>query len=154
MAKRGRKPKPDHLRVLDGTKRADRHPDEVPDPGGTLPVEPPKYLGDVAAEFWSEVRPILHGMGVGTEGDQWSLEAMALMYEDAIEAYKDVQEHGRFYYHDKSETRKKNPALVEMRQALDKLRIWFNEVGLTPAARANLQAGSTKKLDEMEEFLA
>lgn len=154
MAKPGRKSKPDHLKVLEGTKRSDRHPEDVPDPGGHLPVEAPEYLQETAAEFWEEVRPILHGMGVGTEGDRWSLESMALLYEDAREAYEHVKENGRFFFHEKAGTWKKNTALVEMRQALSELRIQFNEVGLTPAARASLQTGASETVDEMEAFLS
>lgn len=57
MAARGRKPKPTHLHVIDGTLRGDRHKrDGEPEPDGR-PVKPKKLKGrkSRASEIWDEI---------------------------------------------------------------------------------------------------
>jgi hypothetical protein len=57
MAKRGPKQKPDHLHVVDGTRRKDRHgdPDENPEPPtNTEGLDPPKKLSKRKQELWDQ----------------------------------------------------------------------------------------------------
>lgn len=137
MAVRGRKPKPTHLHIVQGTHRGHRHGGTEPDPGGCLP-KAPSYLPALAKRFWSEVAPILTRMGVGTEGDRWSLESMAMLYYRARKADEVIMKDGATYLDDRGNP-KRRPEAVESLQCWKELRLMFNEAGLTPSARARLK---------------
>src|SRR5688500_17548012 len=64
----GRKPKPSHLKVLEGTARADRMPTHEPEPPEG-PVVRPEFLKYRAAELWDEYAPPLIEMGTLTQVD-------------------------------------------------------------------------------------
>lgn len=140
MATRGRKPKPKHLHIVQGTYREHRHGGGELDPGGSLP-KAPSYLPALAKRFWSDVAPILTRMGVGTEGDRWSLEAMAMLYYRARKADQVIMKEGATYIDDRGDP-KRHPAGIESLQCWKELRMMFNEVGLTPSARARLGGGA------------
>lgn len=136
MAKRGQKAKPKRLKVVDGSGRPNA---ETRGTGkrGSIPG-PPDHIPELGKEFWRDVAPALEQMGIGTDADKWGLEGMAVLYAHYREALKSVEENGVEIMHEKKGVPVKNPSLVTVQQNYDKLRIWFNEFGLTPAARASL----------------
>lgn len=140
MADRGRKKLPEGMKVIDGSGRPNAET-RGKRSEGTLP-DPPDHIPELGKAFWDDVAPVLNRMGVGTEGDKWTLESMAVLYAHYRSALRHVEEHGTELLHEKKGTWVKNPALVTVQQNLDSLRIWFNEVGLTPSARAKLGAAA------------
>src|SRR5690606_12320278 len=64
----GRKPKPTHLKIVEGTARRDRMPENEPIPPEGEIVRP-AYLKYRAVELWDEYAPLLIDMGTLTVVD-------------------------------------------------------------------------------------
>lgn len=136
MADRGKKKLPTGMAVVDGSGRPNAKT-RGKQKRASLP-EAPAHLTGHALDFYNELLPILEEMGIGAKGDKWTLESMAVVYGQARDAEDHVAEHGAMQWHKRKEAWAKNPAVVTSQQNRDKLRLWFNEVGLTPSARAKL----------------
>jgi P27 family predicted phage terminase small subunit len=48
---------------------------------------------------------------------------------------------------------RKNPALVVWKEALQQMRMWAVEFGMTPASRGRIRIRQAEQRDELEEFL-
>lgn len=128
MAKRGPKPKPTALKVLDGT-RADRINDlepVYPVPAGV--PEPPEWLESYSKSLWRRLAPLLHGQGILTEADLPAFENLCDLYH-----------RWRTYRDDLSARKEYNRLLTEF--------------GLTPSSRSRIKA-TDKPKDDLEAFLA
>jgi phage terminase small subunit len=128
MAKRGPKPKPTAIKILEGT-RADRInelepvyplPDGVP--------APPGWLHEYGVEHWRELAPLLHGQGILTQAD---LPAFANLC--------DLYSRWRRYEDDLSARKEYNRLLTEF--------------GLTPSSRSRIRTPEKPK-DALERFLS
>lgn len=120
MPKRGRKPKPKHLKVMDGTDRADRQKGEVPNPGHEL-KDVPEHLDEYGRWFWIMARESYKSMGIPS-ADYVSLEKMAVLYSRWRNA-EELAPTGGFYICAKTENPKRHPAATESIQCEKELRM-------------------------------
>ena len=123
MAKRGAKPKPRALKLLQGTERAEGIEIEIP------PVEdgtPPNWLVNPdAVEVWDRLYLLLSGLGVLTLGDVDALAQLCDLQGQIIHA--------------------RRLGAVPNSAMIQQLRTFYNEFGLTPASRGRVRAaGNTK----------
>ncbi len=125
MAKRGRKPRPHGLKLLDGTAKPGDEPDvELPEPeDGT----PPNWLDTSdALEEWDRLYALLVDTRVLTQGDLSALAHLCKLHGKVVALYR----AGEF------------PNSSQIQQ----LRTYYNEFGLTPASRARVKpAGRAEK---------
>jgi P27 family predicted phage terminase small subunit len=147
---RGRKPKPNHLKVVEGTFRADRaHPERD---AALRPVRltAPSWLSEAEVEVFDEVAAHLHHVGVSTvlDADLVSLYAGAVVrYRHAHDvlrrmAAKDAGAHG-ILVQATSGGVKRNPVLSVVRQEAAEVTRLGSELGLSPVARIRLGVGTT-----------
>jgi phage terminase small subunit len=123
----GRKPKPTHLRAVQGNpgKRALNRQEPKPPAGA---VERPAWLKTKAArEAWDELAPMLEGMGVLTRADALSLGVLCQVYSDWL-TYRTA-------------------ALAARVQSL------LSEFGLTPSSRSRLKVDPAKPADPLARFI-
>lgn len=142
---RGRKPKPERLRVLDNQVRVI---------GGSEPPKAPDWLdGEAKAEFDRIVGELSKSYLV-TPLDAISLASYCRVYAMWREADKQVKEQGLTFIADNGNIRC-NPAAKLCLSLFEALRRMASEFGFTPAARSRLDCPKpeTAEVDEFESFL-
>jgi len=152
MAKRGRRPKPTQLKILEGTHRGPvkREPSA---PVGVPPMPERLKVDQVALAKWQELSAILSGMGVLTTGDGEALATLCEVHSAEQSCLLALRAGGATIHTDLGGV-KPNPAgslyrsLVAMKASL------LSEFGLTPSSRTKLAAQVEVKKDDLEEFFA
>ena len=149
---RGRKPKPQVLKALEGNrgKRKQTRKELQPDP--TLP-KCPQHLNAVAKEQWHNYADELNRLGLLTSIDApWFGELcfnIALSYQaqekleemgPVVEIY-DEDEKGYLYI---KEIRR-NPWIMVEKQASERILRIMSEAGMTPVSRSRASSGKKKR---------
>lgn len=157
MATRGRKPKPQSLKILSGTDRKRAMPSpEVATAfavAAGVPPKPDMVANDpIASEEWDRVARILHERGTLTTGDLGIMCAYTCMFSILCRAgaasadHIEVESYG-------GKSRKLNPAIKLASEAGRTLVSIAAELGLTPASRARVQGVAPANRDEFQAFL-
>lgn len=147
MAKRGRKAKSTVMHELENTKDTTLHSGVEPDPGGTI-GPPPSDLPDEAKEFWDRARNYLNQMGIGKECDEFGLYAASMYWWRLKQANRSLVSDGFEQISETSGLSSRTAAATEATQVAEKLRLWYNEVGFVPSARASLRIPEDPNQDE------
>lgn len=135
---RGRKPKPTYLKLVKGERRPSRlNVHEPTAPPAT--AEPPDGLTGHALAKWSELAPQLIEAGVLTELDRDCLLAYCLAFSTVIEAQRVLDRSGVVIkgYRNSPVT---NPYLRARNQALEMMRRFAEQLGLSPSSRGRIRA--------------
>lgn len=152
MAKRGRKPKPTELKILDGT-RADRVNRNAPEPIRE-PLECPDHLDDAARAEWDRLLPQLERMGVVSQTDSAVLALYCVTFSRWIEARTELLRLGLVIETDLGGC-KANPAAGIVAKCEDQMAKLLAELGCTPSSRGRLdRLKADAPPDEFEELLA
>lgn len=129
------RPKPEEIKKLEGTSRADRRRNSPkPAPAKTTP---PDGLDDDALAFWNEVAPQLSHLNVLTKNDLLALRAAAKCYSRWIRAENACSTNGLVFQVNGGPRRR--PETTIAAEALRELRLWLIEFGMTPAARTRVE---------------
>jgi len=117
---RGRKPKPLHLRSVEGSFRQDRHNANPPKP---KPIEPerPTWLRGQGRKKWDELIAILRDMGILTQADG-----------DILAQYCELW---RLFCDHRAKVKLKPAQKIEIGRRLQSLG---SELGLSPTARQRI----------------
>ncbi|MEM8668736.1 MAG: P27 family phage terminase small subunit [Planctomycetota bacterium] len=127
MTKRGRPPKPDAIKIAEGTYRSDRHGDQDAKPKAEgVPVRPEMAMPE-AKEFWDQYVPMLVEMGVAKRADTPRLQALAeswALLRRATKAVNDdpIDKYARIAYGEYSR----------------QFTTLANEFGMNPIARSRI----------------
>ena len=142
---RGRKPKPERLKVLDGQVRF---------VGSTEPPQAPDWLEGEAREEWDRVVAELSKTCLVSPLDALSLASYCRVYAMWREADRQVKEHGITFISDNGNIRC-NPAAKLCLSLFEALRRMGAEFGFTPSARSriSLSPPKTEEVDEFDNFL-
>lgn len=143
----GRKRKPTHLHLVDGTHRKDRHGD----PASEVQAEPakgleaPGYIDENARRVWAELIPQLEGLGVLARVDRHTVACFCIAVSTVEAAERKIDELGitveTFNEAGQLTGIKKNPAVTVRDAALREVRAYAAEFGLSAASRARLTVG-------------
>lgn len=151
MAKRGRKPKPDTVKILEGT-RADRIGPPVPKPPQRA-LECPGHLEDDERIKWFEVIEDLEQAGILEHTDTDLVALYCVVWVRWVNARRECQES--VLVSTALGGVKANPAVSIATQAEAKIQSLQEQLGLTPESRIRLgKLNPTPPTDEMDEFLA
>lgn len=143
---RGRKRKPDHLKVVSGTDQRCRMNDAAPVADMTLP-EPPEHLSMRGAELFRQLVRIVAGMGIASASDVHALTILAQRLEEIEVCTVVIEDSGRFFvssveYDDDgrivSQQIKGHPAVAQRSEAMRHAQSLLSEFGLSPAARSKV----------------
>lgn len=167
----GRKPKPDEIKVLTGTFRADRTNPDKPKLALEIPM-PPDWLSERAKEAYSELAGVLHNMKVITSSDRTALSLLCESYATYRECYEFIKVHGRTYRTGTPVAKKDiegdiigydlaegtimyraYPEVAIMNEAWKQCRSLLAEFGLTPSSRNKVSAIGEKEEDPFTAFL-
>lgn len=148
MTRRGRPPKPSHLKLVTGNpgKRPIQE-DWVKPKARVKPLAPPEHLDALAAKEWKRLAGQLTTLGTLTDIDRaafsaycqaWSIYVHA---QEAIDdlARKDDSGMGAMLITTKSGNTIQNPLLGIRNQAMKNMVRYAAEFGFTPASRVRVQ---------------
>ncbi len=151
MGIRGRRPQPVELRILRGNPSKRRLPkhDLKPTTGTSCPAS----LSPGARREWKRIAPVLTKIGILTELDRASLSCYCEAVNDLEWCAKTIAREGRVIRAG-NKTRIPHPAVQIKRQAMQKIREFSAEFGMTPSSRTRIHEipGSPKSSDEDDYF--
>lgn len=134
----GRKPLPTRLKVIRGTAQPCRVNKAEPKPPADR-VKMPPGLSKAAKAQWRRVAGDLRGAGILTNLDIHALGAYCETYAQWREAADKVNQLGSVIKDNKSEV-KRNPYLFVEHRALDQLKSFWSDFGMTPSSRSRIHA--------------
>lgn len=148
----GRKPKPTALKILAGNPGKRPLNRNEPHPTGTPTC--PKHLDKAAKIEWRRISRELTSLGLLTNVDRTALAAYCAAYSRWANAEEQLQKFGHVIKSPKSGLPIPNPYLSVSNRALDHMRKFGTEFGLTPASRCKLSISSPAKTeDPFETFM-
>jgi len=151
----GRKRKPTQLKKLEGNPGKRPLNDKEPQPDPSMP-KMPSWLDREAREEWERVCPELHAMGLLTKIDRTALVGYCMAYSRWIRAERELQKGFTYKYVDTSFQPKQTnkPEVIIARDALNQVRAFCTEFGLTPSSRGRMIVSSAdKEKDPLDEML-
>lgn len=152
----GRKPKPTHLKIVQGTDRKDRtnknEPEYPKDGFSTLFV-----LSEREREWLKHIEKIAQGMGISSH---YFSEIAALIAQRCAEIEylrALIKEQGSVYMSvttQREEEPKSHPAVAQRNAAMRHLHSLLAEFGLTPSAITRISVGNKEDVDPFKELFA
>jgi len=150
---RGRKPKPTVFKIREGNpgKRAINDaeplaPDDTP--------SCPDFLDEVAQEEWYRISEILSEMGLLSTADRAALAAYCTVYSRWVHAEEQVKKFGTIVKSPEKGFPMKSPYLTVADQAMETMRKFLVEFGLTPSSRSRIRvSGKSVAEDEFDTFV-
>ena len=145
VGKRGPAPKPTKLKLLEGNPS--RRPLNASEPEPELldgAPEPPEMLLPEAAAEWRRVAPELCRIGLLSVLDLVPLAAYCQSYAHWLEAERWIAENGTTVVLRDKDGRVKYiqqvPQMAIAKTALDKIRVFAAQFGMTPSSRSEVSA--------------
>ncbi|WP_129138800.1 phage terminase small subunit P27 family [Modicisalibacter coralii] len=142
---RGRKPKPSHLKAVQGNagKRAINH--DEPQADSLLEVPPPpEWLDPIGIQMWERVAPWLVSSKILTASDIPNLEAYCAAYARWRKAEENIAVNGLVVDSPMGGV-VKNPACTVANESLKQMTTFGSALGLDPASRARLAVPGAKE---------
>lgn len=155
MSIRGRKPKPTHLKVLQGNpgKRPLNKNEPKPEPRAPYC---PRWLSKRAKEEWKRIVPELEKLGLLTKIDMAALAGYCQAYARWREAEEILEREGLTMEHTNKAGATNvslHPAFFAAQKYLAQMKAFATEFGLTPSSRSRINLPEQKEEDEFEAFL-
>jgi P27 family predicted phage terminase small subunit len=142
---KGRKPKPTKLKIIDGNPGKRPLNESEPDPDQEIKCpQAPGHLNDAAKEEWDRMAPELYDIGLLTKIDIAALEAYCTAYARWIEAEDKIREGGMLV-NAPSGYPIQTPYLSIANKAIDQIKAFLTEFGMTPSSRSRISVGTGKK---------
>ncbi len=145
MGRRGPKPKPTALKKLQGNPGKRKLNESEPQFTG-IPT-PPDFLGPEALAEWNRLGPELAHLGLLKNADRAAFAAYCEAYGDFQKYTREIKDTGETFTTDKGYVGI-HPFVALRNKALEKLRQYAAEFGLTPAARSKVTVPETDENPE------
>jgi len=150
---RGRKPKPSNIKALEGNPGKRRVNQSEPVPPDGIP-DCPEHLDEEARAEWFRTAKVLKEIKLLTTADRSALAAYCTAYSRWVAAERQVKKLGPIVKsHDKGFPMK-SPYLTIADQALEIMRKFMVEFGLTPSSRSRIRVpADAEAADEFDLFI-
>lgn len=148
MPKRGAKPKPTALKLVQGTDRPDRVNPNEPEPEAVIPEPPGEWAksNPVALAEWERLTPHLYTLGLLTAVDRAVIVAYCEAWSRLRQAEAEIAENGLLV-----ETTNGNviqsPAVGIANTAFKNMLTAATEFGLTPSSRTRVTPVGGKRTE-------
>ena len=147
----GRRPKPTHLKLLQGNPGKRKLNAHEPKPEvEILPV--PDYLSDGVKAEWERMAKVLAQLGLLTSIDGVAFEAYCTLVARWREAEEALKKTGPVVK-SPSGYPMLSPFYTVANQSLNQMRAFLVEFGMTPSARSRISLRNAEQRDPMEDFL-
>jgi P27 family predicted phage terminase small subunit len=148
---RGRKPKPSHLKLLDGNPgRRQLNPNE-PQPAKRTPTCPAHLCPPAKAE-WKRLAAQLSGLRIFTELDRAALAAYCQAYGRWVEAERKLHETPMLLKLPSGYVQQ-SPWLTIANKQLELMHKYLSEFGLSPVSRSRVSIAGVKPLSKFAGLL-
>ena len=147
----GRRPKPTHLKLLQGNPGKRRLNSNEPKPPQELPLAP-EHLNDAAKKEWNRLGPQIVKLGLLTSIDGSAFAAYCVVYARWVEAEEALKKTG-FVVKAPSGYPMLSPFYTVANQCLSQMRAYLTEFGMTPSSRSRTSVAGQEKTDPLEDFL-
>ena len=137
----GRKPQPTALKLICGNPGKRPLNEHEPQPEPAVP-ECPEHLSAEAKREWERITAHLMRLGLLTEIDRAALAAYCQTYARWIEAEQHIAQLGLVVKAPRTGYPIQNPYLPIANKALEHMRNFLTEFGMTPASRSRIIAGA------------
>jgi P27 family predicted phage terminase small subunit len=149
----GRKPKPTAIKLLDGNPGHRPINKSEPQFSGTPTC--PKHLDKVARAEWRRVESELAASGLLTTVDRAALAAYCSAWSRWVNAEESIQKFGAVIKSPKSGFPIQNPYVGIANTAMDQMRKFLVEFGMTPSSRSRVHAADAPtSADPFQDFMA
>ncbi len=151
--RKGRPPKPAHLKVIDGNPGKRRLAPTVKAP----PSRPraPEWLPSYAKTVWRRLVPLLDEMGILTTVDRETMASYCIAVNKLKESTEALAKTGYLVQGRRKGEAVKNPAAQHQREAMHEIATFSSMFGLSPADRQRLgDPASAAKAGDLETILA
>lgn len=147
---RGRKPKPTHLKILEGNPGKRPLNKNEPKP---MPIAPkcPHWLSPEAKREWKRVAPELERLGLLTQIDRAALAAYCQAYARWREVEEVIRKQGLTLTTESGYVMPR-PEVKIAEKAMQTIRAFCSEFGLTPSSRSRMTLPEVE--DDAEDFFA
>jgi P27 family predicted phage terminase small subunit len=149
--KRGPRPRPTKLKLLQGNPGKRPLNDMEPQPARIKP-ECPDFLSNRGRREWDNISQELFDLGLLTRIDHGALAAYCQAYAHWAEAEEDIAANG-LIRETSTGIPVPNPAVGIAHRAMGLLRRFLVEFGMTPSARSRLTVGPPAGGNELDNFL-
>lgn len=151
MAKGGRKQKSRKLHDREGTRNTTKHKGDDLTTGDSGIGRMPQGLPPAARTFWKNAKQWMEDMGIAERCDALHLEMAAWNWHRLREANRTLAKEGQYVMNKRTGKPSRHPAAIEADRLNQQLRVWFGEVGFTPAGRAQLGGGKLPGATDPED---
>lgn len=144
MGKRGPKPKPSRLRILEGNPGNKPLNAREPQPLAGSPRCPAKYTGE-QRKLWLTIAKQLVACGIMTRIDGQAFELLIDSYVEYLEATAKVSQTGPIWLEKGDSKIPKfaySPYWVQANRAGKRLHLMLREFGMTPSARSAIKSAA------------
>jgi P27 family predicted phage terminase small subunit len=152
----GRRPKPTRIKEIEGNPGKRPLNRQEPHPEPEIPACP-EHLDDEARAEWGRIAPQLHALGVLARVDRAALAAYCMCWSRWVEAETQLRKFGTVIKTAKGYPIQ-NPYLGIANTAVDQMRKFMTEFGMTPSSRSRVSAsggdGGEEKDDPWQQFLS
>ena len=151
---KGRKPKPTNMHVLNGNPSKLDLEEKIRYEPKPLLIAPecPKELNTKAKEIWNRFYPEMLRTGILAYIDEMAFAGLCQNYAIYLETEKFLEEHGRVMK-TKRGAIKTRPEVYIANNALNFVKAFATEFGLTPSSRGRIYLPGEKPDDEFERLL-
>ncbi len=150
MTRRGRKPQPTSLKILNGVRESRINRQEPTTLSG-IP-DPPVGLSVAAAQEWRRLAAILSNMGVLTVADADALRLLCEAIVREREAVAQIASAGYLIVLENSV--QLHPLHRVAEEARRTIMTLLAEFGITPSSRSRIKLPATPQSNPLQEFLA
>lgn len=147
----GPPPTPTNLKVLRGNPGKRRLNNREPDPEPAIP-SCPSFLNKEARREWHRVSKLLFANGLITQLDRAAFAGYCDAYARAAEASRQQQKYGLIVKSPNGYPMP-SPYLAILNTALQEIRAFSTEFGMTPSSRSRVKVANPKQRDLFSDFL-
>jgi len=147
----GRRPKPTHLKLLQGNPGKRSLNSREAQPPVVLPP-PPDHLSEPAKQEWQRMGEQLVKLGLLTAIDRSAFAAYCVVWARWIDAEQALKATGPVV-RSPSGYPMLSPFYTVANQSLGQMRAYLTEFGMTPSSRSRTSVAGQEKADPLEDFL-
>jgi P27 family predicted phage terminase small subunit len=147
----GRRPKPSHLKLLQGNPGKRPLNANEPKPPVELPP-PPDHLNEAARKEWNRLGPQLVKLNLLSAIDSSAFAGYCVLYSRWVEAEEMLAKTGPVFKAP-SGYPQLSPYYTIANQCLAQMRQYLIEFGMSPASRSRTTVNNGEKEDSLEDFL-
>jgi len=149
--KRGRKPKSSKLRIIEGNPGHRPINKKEPAPNASKPLCP-SHLDKAARAEWHRSIRLLHEIGLVTQLDRAALACYCQAWSRWVEAEDNLRRYGLTVKSPQGYSMQ-SPYLAIANKAMEQMRAFLTEFGMTPSSRAGLKTDSKTPAETLKEIV-